>query len=305
MMKKLIAMILAVVLVLSLAACSNNLAGNNQQAGNGQNNDSYTEPPLKQPAEPFNPYGTWVWTGNDKFTLTLNEDGSAVLDDQNENSYINQYPRLQDLYFSKSNTFTYDKDNQMLTIHLKYEDRQAIMECNISIGNNYYMIDGGEFSYSFVRAENYQAAHQVFMDSPIYSRWVDTTQLKVGETVDLFPDNEVKLTLKSMEMDSEYNVKVHCTISCKVGVSSFDWIKWTLRVKGTAGERSDAMYFFDENGEEIYKLTDGQTVDCYFTIDSVDDEQSMAWFGELKAAVYISGMYIGSGGYIILPTQPT
>lgn len=308
-MKKLLAMFLALVFAFALVACapeSNNDGDQSKDNEQGnQNGYNVVIPVEKEPTYAFSPYGTWVWEGNDKFTMTLNEDGTAVFSDNAENSYINLYPRLQTLWMSTQNTFTYTDGTDRLQLHLKVDDRNADIDYKIKYGNGYYILYPGTGGYSFVRAENYEEAHRIFTDGPIRETWTDISPLKPGDVADLFPDNEVKFKLDKIELNENYDLKVYCTLSAKTGVSSFDWINWNLYVKGEGGLRSDRLYFYDLNGQEVDGLKDGQTVEGYFTIESVDEEQSMTWYGELKAGIYISGMYTGVGCYIILPTQPT
>lgn len=320
-MKKTLAILMVIILAFSLVACTvpnkNDNTGNQQgsldqgtQNGGNIPTDA-TEPTqtvqpteTRQPDEAFSPYGTWVWVGNDKFTLTLNEDGSAVYTDTSDNSYINLYPRLQELYFSASNTFTFDESTQKLVVNLLLDDRNATEELTVGIGNGYYILDGGPHDYCFVRLENYQEANTNFLNAPVYFRWAGETYTQIGETTDLFPDNEVKFTINKIELNSEYQAKFYCTISAVKGVTSFDWIEWTLYAKGESGIRNDRVYFYDMNGNEVNGLSDGQTLEGYFIIENVASEKSMTWFRELQAGIYISGMYSGIGCRVILPTKP-
>ena len=306
-MKRFLAIIFALSLALSLAACTtdDSLQNNGgQNSPNGPESNIYPSIPAVQPKDEFSPYGTWVWVGNDKFTMTLNEDGTAVFSDKAENSYINLYSRLQKLWMSAENTFTYTDGADRVITHMKVDDRKADMEYKIKYGDGFYILDQGAGGYDFVRAENYSVMHDYFMNGPIRDTWYDLKPLQIGETVNIDAQDGVTLTLNNLEMDNNYDLKVYITLSAEKGVSSFDWISWTLYNKGAGGLRSDRLYFYDLNGQEVDGLTAGKTVEGYFTIASVDDEQSNTWYGGLKAGIYISGMSTGEGCCIILPAEP-
>lgn len=310
-MKKLLAFLLTLVLLLGMTACAGtgNNSGNGAQDGPAQNGGGQGDSngggsaQITPPDYAFSPYGTWVWVGNDKFTMTLNEDGSAVFQDGSDNSALGLNPMMSDLYLNGQNSFEYREDRQTIKLILKDAENNLDRSFEIKTGNGYYIISN-EYEYSFVPAQYYAEAHQVFMNEPIKSTWAGEHMTQPGETVDLYSDNEVKLTLNKIEMDSNYDVKIYCTISAKIGVSSLDWIGWTLYTKGDASNRSSNPEFYDLNGKRIEGLKDGQTVEAYFTINSVDTDKNLAWFGELQAGVYISGMYMGVGCYIVLPTAP-
>ena len=314
-MKRLFAMILALACVLGMAACTpagsgdnaGGQLGGNEQGGTAQGNQNgynVVIPVVKEPSYAFSPYGTWVWEGNYKFTMTLNEDGTAVFSDNAENSYINLYPRLQTLWMSTSNTFTYSDGTDRLQVHLKVDDRNASIDYRVKHGNGYYILYAGTGGYSFVRAENYEEAHRIFVDGPIRDTWTDISPLQPGDSAVMFADNEVKFKLDKVELDENYDLKVYCTLSAKTGVSSFDWLGWTVYVKGEGSYMQNRLYFYDLNDQEVDGLQDGQSVEGYFTVENVYKEQSMTWFGELKAGMFVNGMNTGDGCYIILPTEP-
>ncbi len=314
-MKKVLAMILALVMLFCLAACSNTdknkedapqQGGTNQQQNQNDNNGTasqYKRPQTKQPGEAFTPYGKWVWVGNEKFTMTLNEDGTAVFSDNAENSYINLYPRLKVLWESNQNTFSYQDGDKAVKVMMKLDDRENESNYEIKIGNGYYILAGGNL-YSFVREKDFEAAHKVFLEEPVRDSMYDRPPIKVGETAEMDAQSGVELKLTNVEMDSNYDVKIYCTVTAPNGFSTFDWMGWTLYIKGEGGMRSDTIRFYDLNGQEANGLGAGQSIDGYLEIKNVKSEQCMAWFGEMKACVYLSGMSLGEGCFIDLPAQP-
>lgn len=315
-MKKALAVILVLVLLFGLVACGSNdkRDGDANQQGvanqqQNQNNNSgvaspYTRPKTKQPSEAFTPYGKWVWVGNEKFTMTLNEDGTAVFSDNAENSYINLYPRLKVLWESNQNTFTYQDGDKAVKVMMQLDDRENESSYEIKVGNGYYILAGGNL-YSFVREKDFEAAHKVFLEEPVRDSMYDRPPIQVGDTAEMDAQNGVKLKLTKVEMNSNYDVKIYCTVTAPNGFSTFDWMGWTLYIKGEGGMRSDTIRFYDLNGQEANGLSAGQSIDGYFTLENIKSEQCMTWFGEMKACVFISGMCTGEGCFIDLPTQPT
>ena len=323
-MKKTISVILALCLVLALAACSEAGSGQNTGSQPGGSNQggvqentqggTSTEATTQTlpaetyaPEEAFSPYGTWVWEGNDKLTMTLNQDGTVRFEDKSDNSGWDTIPRVQALYFNENGTFTYTEGQKNLVLHTKVDDRENDDEVNISVGYGYYMLKG-VYYFNFVPAEHYEQAHEVFLNGPIYERMDTSKIINVGTTYDPYTENEIKMTITKLELDSNYELKVFCTISAKTGVRSFDWIDWTFYQKGCSTIMSDRLYFMDMSGNEVDGIGDGQTLEGYFTIDNTNSllPISQIWYGDrLKACVYVSGMNMGCGFYFIVPEQPT
>lgn len=327
-MKKVIAILLALSFLFGLAACSNTDSsqnaglkpggsnqGNSNQGGaqedvqGGSSTEATTQTlPAETfaPDEAFSPYGTWVWEGNDKLTMTLNQDGTVHFEDKSDNSGWDTIPRVQALYFNDNGSFTYTEGQKNLFLHTKADDRQNDDEVTISVGYGYYMLKG-VYYFNFVPAEHYEVAHEVFLNGPIYERMDTSKIIDVGTTYDLYPENEIKMTITKLELDSDYELKVYCTISAKTGISSFDWIQWTLYQKGCGSIMSNRVYFMDMSGNEVDGIGDGQKLEGYFTIEKTNSllPISQIWYGDrLKACVYVGGMNMGCGFYFVLPEQP-
>ena len=325
-MKKIIVILLVFTFMLNLAACAETgvsqdptaqLGGNtsgDRNDGQSGSQDSSSDDSSSQkipaetyaPDEAFSPYETWVWEGNDKLTMTLNEDGTVRFEDNSDNSGWDTIPRVQALYFNENGTFTYTEGQKNLFLHTKVDDRQNDDEVTISVGYGYYMLKG-VYYFNFVPAEHYEVAHEVFLNGPIYERMDTSKIIDVGSTYDLYPENEVKMTITKLELDSNYELKVYCTISAKTGVRSFDWINWTFYQKGCSSIMSDRLYFKDISGNEVDGIKDGQTLEGYFTINNTNSllPISQIWYGDrLKACVYVGGMNMGCGFYFVLPEQP-
>ena len=178
-MRKVILLLLIVCML--LCACGEPAPNGSSPEGNGQSPSGITtkpgagdsgeptksttaptEPAPTHPTYAFEPCGTWVWEGNTALTLTLNPDGTAKFDDPEK--WLLTYWWFQDE--EGKATYTYDETAGQVKILFVDGTGEYTYEgvYNVTGDYGYYMIDGGEFGYSFVPAENFEDAHKRFLD---------------------------------------------------------------------------------------------------------------------------------------------
>lgn len=155
-MKKLFALLLAVVMVFSLVACGESKETSNNQPQTSENATQQETTANETKEEKFNLYQEWkhVLTGS---TFTFNKDGTMVLEDGTEYKY------------------EYDKKLELISLYLA-----QTVNLNVVEENGVYKIGTG--NTWFVTTTNFDDYHAPALEEAYASKTEGATIVKIGES---------------------------------------------------------------------------------------------------------------------------
>ena len=310
-MKKLLALFLAF-LCLALYACGapagsspsgGQPSGTEQSPSGGANapgssapqasSPSQQEGPSSQPvppSEPFDPLGTWVWEGSPSLTMTLNEDGTVVYNDPEK--WLITYNWFRD--DNVQTTWVYSEGAQQIVITYVDPDNEWSIDPQVFAVTGepgYYMIDGGETDYSFIRAENYDDAHARFLDLGNYLQ----TSYENKEVIlnqpyplvnwrdgDTFTITDVSLEKTVNGDDTDYLLRFYFTLTVTEETRElYQMFEYGAMYAGSGGNVSGTLTPYDLSGNEITSIPAGSTVTGYcekVLYGGTSDDHLLRWF---------------------------